>query len=283
MNKKNIKIVKILLLILVSLFMIMPVLLMISMSLKEKGAVFEQPFRWISDAICIENYRAIMSVHKLHEYFFNSLFVAMIATGINLFLSSMAGFSLSKYHYKGKKQIFKIIIFLLIVPAQVLVIPLFIMITKMQLNDTLKAIILPYLTSPFAIFFMRQFFMSTSNDPIEAARIDGASEWQIYWHIALPEAKPALGSLGIFSFMFNWNNFMWPLLALNSQSKFTLPLGIAMMSGEYSTPYNEIMAAATIASLPALIVFFILQNNFIDGMIINSNNTLNASYKKERL
>ena len=269
-NRKK-RFVKIVILTLITIFMIMPVLLMISLSLKEKSAVFEQPFRWISDSICIENYKAIIEVHKLHEYFFNSIIVATIATSINLFLSSMAGFSLSKYNYKGKKTIFTIIIFLLILPAQVLVIPLFIMITKMNLNDSLKAIILPYMTSPFAIFFMRQFFISIPDETIEAARIDGASEWQIYWRVALPQAKPVLGSLGIFSFMFNWNNFMWPLLALKSKSKFTLPLGIAMMSGEFSTPYNELMAAATVASFPVLIIFFILQNNFINGMVISEN------------
>jgi ABC-type glycerol-3-phosphate transport system permease component len=145
------------------------------------------------------------------------------------------------------------------------------LISKVGLTDNLWAIILPYMTSPFAIFLMRQYFISIPDETIEAARIDGASEWQIYCRIALPQAKPALGAQGIFSFMFHWNNFTWPLIALTNHTNFTLPLGIAMMPGEYQTPYTELMAAATMVSIPILIVYFMLQNYFISGMVIKSS------------
>lgn len=255
-------------LIIVSLFMLFPLLAMLSTSLKYEGAVFATPFQWIPSQIKWENYIGILQKYPIGMYLKNSLLVAVLSTTSNLFLSSLAGYSLAKFHYKGKNLVFAFIIILLLLPGQAIIVPLFMLMSSLSLIDSITAIILPYLTSPFAIFLMRQYFLSIPDSIIEAARIDGASELQIYFRIILPQAKPVFAALGIFSFMFNWNNFLWPLIVLNSKTNFTIPLGIAMMEGEYSTPYAELMAAATMASLPVLLVYFILQNNFINGMVL---------------
>lgn len=257
-----------LILIIVSLFMLMPLLAMISTSLKYEGAVFATPFQWIPVQVNWDNYIGILQKYPFMTYLKNSLFAAVIATTSNLFLSSLAGYSLAKFHYKGKNIVFAFIIILLLLPGQAIIVPLFMLMSSLSLIDSLGAIIFPYLTSPFAIFLMRQYFLSIPDSIIEAARVDGASELQIYFRIILPQAKPVFAALGIFSFMFNWNNFLWPLIVLNSDMNFTIPLGIAMMEGEYSTPYAELMAAATMASLPVLLVYFILQNKFINSMVI---------------
>jgi multiple sugar transport system permease protein len=248
--------------------MLMPLLAMVSTSLKYEGAVLATPFQWIPSPVNWDNYFGILHKYPIMSYLKNSLFVALIATTSNLFLSSLAGYSLAKFHYKGKNIVFAFIIILLLLPGQAIIVPLFMLMSSLSLIDSIVAIILPYMTSPFAIFLMRQYFLSIPDSIIEAARVDGASELQIYFRIILPQAKPVLAALGIFSFMFNWNNFLWPLIVLNSKTNFTIPLGIAMMEGEFSTPYAELMAAATLASLPVLLVYFILQNNFINGMVL---------------
>ncbi|UNC90854.1 carbohydrate ABC transporter permease [Candidatus Contubernalis alkalaceticus] len=186
----------------------------------------------------------------------------------NLLLSSLAGYGLAKFHFKGRNILFLLIVVTLLLPRQALIVPLYMIISSMNLVDSTLAIILPYVTSPFAIFLMRQFFLSVPDDMIEAARVDGATELQIFFKIILPMAKPALAALGIFSFMFNWNNFLWPLVVLRSDAKFTLPLGIVMMQDIYSKAYNEIFVAAAFASLPIIIVYFILQKKFINSMVL---------------
>lgn len=257
-----------LMLILFSLFMFLPILVMIITSLKSESAVFMTPFQWIPDQFHWENYQSVIQRHSFFSYFKNSIIIALTATTANLFLSSLAGYSLAKFHYKGKNLVFTLIIIMLLLPGQAIVVPLFMIMSSVKLVDSLWTIILPCMTSPFAIFLMRQYFLSIPDSIIEAARVDGASELLIYFRIILPQGKPVLAALGIFSFMYNWNNFLWPLIALKSESKFTIPLGIAMMQGEYSTPYNELMAAAVIASLPVLLVYFVLQNKFINSMVI---------------
>ena len=250
--------------------MLIPLLAMISTSLKYQGDVFTTPFQWIPEQINWENYPTILEKHPFFTYFKNSLLVSIIATSCNLFLSSLAGYSLAKFHYKGKNLVFSVIILLLLMPALALIVPLFMIISSLNISNTLAAVIIPYLTSPFAVFLMRQYFFSIPDSVIEAARMDGASEWKIYFRIIVPQAKPVFITLGIFSFMFNWNNFLWPLIALNSSTNFTLPLGIALMEGEYAVPYSELMAAATMASVPVLLVYLILQKSFIKGLTITS-------------
>ncbi len=270
MNGNRVSILSGLVLILVSLFMMMPILVMVATSLKYEDAVFITPFQWIPHHICWDNYPHVIQKYPFAVYFKNSLIVSLTATILNLFLSSLAGYSLARFHYRGRDLIFSIIIVMLLLPHQAIVVPLFMVMSSIGLTDSLWTVILPCVTSPFAIFFMRQYFLSIPGSIMEAARVDGASEWQIYLKIVLPQAKPALAALGIFSFMFNWNNFLWPLIALKSESEFTIPLGISMMHGEYSTPYNELMAAAVIASVPVLLAYFILQNKFIHSMVIST-------------
>jgi multiple sugar transport system permease protein len=270
MKKSGKGFLKYLILAIVSLFMLIPLLAMVSTSLKYHGDVFATPFQWVPEQINWENYSAILAKHPFFTYFKNSLIVSVIATSFNLFLSSLAGYSLAKFHYKGKSLIFSVIIILLLMPALALIVPLFMIISSLNISNTLAAVIIPYLTSPFAVFLMRQYFFSIPDSVIEAARMDGASEFKIFFWIIVPQAKPVFITLGIFSFMFNWNNFLWPLIALNSSANFTLPLGIALMEGEYAVPYSELMAAATMASVPVLLVYLILQKSFIKGLTITN-------------
>lgn len=253
----------------ITLFMLLPLYWMLSGSLKTGTELFSIPVQWWPSSLQWVNYRAIFENYPFLLFFGNSVLIAGATAALNLLLSSMAGYSLAKFSYVGKRPIFWLVLVTLLLPLQAAVIPLYLVVRDMGLLDTRLAVILPFAATPFGIFLMRQYMMSVPTSLMEAARIDGATELRIYWSIVLPICKPVLAALGIFSFMFNWNNFLWPLVVLESESKFTMPLGIALMQSEYATAYHELMAAASFASFPVLLVYLFLQRHFINSMVLS--------------
>ncbi len=215
----------------------------------------------------IENFNNLSEKINIGRVIFNSLFIAITYTLLTLLLDSMAGYALAKYEFKGKSIIFGIIISTLMVPSQVTLVPMFIMMNKIGWQNTYWAIIFPALANAFGIFLMRQNMTSFPTALIEAARIDGCSEFGIFFQIVMPNMKPALGALGIYNFMSQWGNFMWPLIILATKDMYTLPVALASLEGLMYKDYGMMMLGSTISTIPIIIIFLIFQRQFVSGLI----------------
>ncbi len=215
-----------------------------------------------------ENFEKLSTAFPIWKNMMNSIFIAAVYTIGILVIDSMAGYAFAKYEFKGKSLFFGLFMMSMFIPTQVTLIPLFIEMNSFQMIDTNWSIILPGFASVFGVFLMRQNFMSFPNELIESARIDGAGHFFIFIRIVLPTMRPALTSLGILSFVNQWGNFMWPLITLHSQDKYTMPLVLSLMvQPGYVTDYGAVMVGALLALAPVLIFFLIFQKNFINGML----------------
>lgn len=248
---------------------LVPFLYLLSTSFKAQPDVFKVPMRWFPWPLHIENYGAAFREQPVARYFANSLGVAAAVTLLNLATCSMAGYSFSKFRYHGREWLFLIVLSTVLIPIQVIIVPLFVLVRALGWLDSYVGLIIPAGTSAFGVFLMRQYMLSIPDALLDAARIDGAGEWRIYWQIVLPATRPALGALAIFIFTNNWNSFLWPLLVINKESMMTLPLGIANFQSSYSTNYPELMAVSLIATLPVLAVFLALQRQFIQSIALS--------------
>lgn len=255
--------------ILETLFLMVPLLYMVSTSLKLPSEVFELPMRWIPRGFRIENYITPLQTKPFGRWFFNSAYVATASTIIVVITSALAGYSFAKFDYRGRDLLFAFIIATLMIPVEAFFVPLFILVRDLGWLNSYTGLIIPAGGSAFGIFLMRQHMLSMPDELIEAARIDGASEFRIFWNIVLPINQPAISSLAIFSFMLNWNSFLYPLLVASEDAYRTLPLGLASFESAYSTNYPQLMAVSFLAMLPILIIFFILQNKFIESMALS--------------
>lgn len=198
----------------------------------------------------------------------NSLFITVTYTALALLFHSMAGYALVKYNFKGRAVIFGIFMITMMIPQQVLYIPLFTLMNKLELTNTFTAVITPALANAFGVFLMRQNMMNFPTSIIEAARIDGSGEFGTFFKVVLPNMKPALGALGIYMFMGMWNSFMWPLIVLSSKRKYNFPVALATLDGNtWQKDYGVIMLATCIAVLPIMIIFIICQKQFISGLM----------------
>lgn len=243
-----------------------PLVWMVASSLKTQGDALAVPPPLIPDPIRWENYLDVFKQVPFERYLLNSFFVSAVVTVVALLFHSMAAYSLARLHYPGRDLIFLVILATLMVPFTVIVVPLFILIDAFGWVDTYKALIIPMIPHAFGIFLLRQFYLSLPRDLEEAAIVDGASLVQVYWRIVLPLSRPVLAALGIFFFLANWNNFLWPLIATQSQDKWVIQLGIQQFTGEHSVQFNLIMAASTVAALPTLVLFFVLQRRLVEGI-----------------
>lgn len=260
-----------LLLTLGALITLFPFAWMLLTSFKGFQELFTLGF-WPQDPT-FSNYQQVLTQTKFLTWFANSLLIATITTISVLFFDSLVGYTLAKFRFLGKSLIFILILSTLMIPTEMLVIPWFVSVAELKLTHSVPgaylAILFPGLISAFGIFLMRQFFESLPNDLLEAARIDGMSEFGIFWHIALPLVKPALASLAIFTFLGNWNAFLWPLIVIQEAKYRTLPVGTALFSGEAGTQWGLIMAASSLAVIPVLIVFIIFQKQIINGIVLS--------------
>lgn len=254
------------LLIVLSATMILPFLWMLSASLKLNKDVFKFPIEWIPKKLVWENYRLIWQKVPFLTFYLNTVKLSVIITLIQLLTSSFAAYAFAKLDFRGRDVLFLAYIGTIAIPWQVYMIPQFIMMRKLGLVDTHLAIILLQSFSAFGVFLMRQFYMSIPNEIIQAARIDGLSEYGIYRKIMLPLSKPAIASLTIFTFVFVWNDFMGPLIYFNSERLKTIQLGLRMFIAQYSVDYNLIMAGAVVSLIPVIIIFILLQRFFVEGI-----------------
>ncbi|MDF2938568.1 MAG: sugar transporter ATP-binding protein [Paenibacillaceae bacterium] len=254
------------LLILTVLFMLVPYIWMLSSSLKLNKDVFTFPMQWIPEAPRWQNYADIWTRIPLGKFIFNTAKLSVIVTILQLFTSSFAAYAFSKLRFKGRNTLFLGYIATIAIPWQAYMVPQFILMRYLGLNNTHLAIILLQAFSAFGVFLMRQFYQNIPDELCEAARIDGLSEYGIWARIMLPLSKPALSTLLIFTFVSTWNDFLGPMIYLTKTELKTIQIGLRMFISQYSAEYGLIMAASVISIIPVLIVFLTLQKYFVQGI-----------------
>lgn len=261
------KVIVYIILILIAVVMIIPFLWMLSASVKSDREVFQMnPFVWIPKNPKISNYKDIWTKIPFLKFVGNTVYLTIVVTFLQLLTSSFAAYSFAKLHFRHKNGLFLAYIATIAMPWQVYMVPQFIMMRKMGLNDKLLAIICLQAFSAFGVFMMKQFYEGIPDDLCEAARIDGMSEYRIYAKIMLPLSKPALSTLTIFTFVTTWNDYLGPLIYLKTQEKKTIQLGLKMFISQYSSDYGLIMAGSVLSLVPVLIVFLCLQKYFVEGV-----------------
>ena len=249
-----------------SVVMAFPFVWMLLSSFKSLREIFR--FSFWPQAWTLANYQEVLLNTQFPRWFMNSLIVAGISTVSVLFFCSLVGYTLTKLRFPGKNFVFLLILSTLMIPTEMLVIPWYVMSTEYGWVNTFWGIAFPGLIPAFGVFLMRQFFQSLPRDLFDAGRVDGVSEFGLYWRVGLPLVGPGLAALGIFNFVGNWNAFLWPLIVAKSPSMRTIPVGVALFSGEAGTAWNLIMASAALAVIPVLIVFFIFQRQIIEGVVL---------------
>lgn len=216
--------------------------------------------------IAWENYVDPLKKFNFSTYLFNTVFVTLVATLLTLLFSSMAAFALSKYNFKGKNITFLVIVSTLMIPLTVVMVPAFLVVSGLNLSDNLWGVIFPTVATPTGVFLLRQYMLTIPDELIEAARVDAASEFRIFWRVVLPLTAPALAVLAIFSVMWRWNDFLWPLIVLNSRDNFTLQIGLNSFQGEFSVQWHYILAMTVLSLLPVTIIFAFLQKYITTGI-----------------
>lgn len=264
-----VSVIKHFVLICIAAIMVFPFVWMVSTSLKDTYAVYSYPPKFFSWPLEFANYQSVWTSLPFGAAFLNSLTITVLIVFFQLFTASMAAFSFAKLKFKGRETLFILILATMMIPEQVTMIPLFKMFTAANLIDTHWALILPgAFCYPFGVFMLRQFIKGLPDALMEAARIDGCSYPKIYYKIILPLSKSSIMALLIFSFLQNWNSFLYPLLFLNTQEKFTLPLMLNIFKGLYFTNWPVLMAAAGVVVIPVIIVYLIAQKYIIEGIAI---------------
>ncbi len=243
-----------------------PFVWMLSSSLKPASEIFANPPMLISPNFSLTNYQEVFRQAPFGRYMFNSFFVATTVTVISLMLHAMAGYSLARLEYRFKRTIFMTIIATLMVPFYTILIPLAILVRDLGWINTYLALIVPAIPHAFGIFWLRQFFLGIPQDLEDAARIDGASRFGVFFHVALPLARPVLAALSVFFFLANWDAFLWPLIAANAEDMRMVQVGIQSFTGEHGSAWEVIMAASVIAILPTLALFFGLQRFIVESV-----------------
>ena len=258
------------LLVVTALLTITPILWMISASVMPTGEATLIPPRLLPSRVTLEHYRELFTRMNFGRTFANSMIVSVSITLVSLILNSMAGYAFAKLRFSGRDRLFNVLVAALVIPTQVGMLPLFLFLKSVHLINSYWGVILPSAATIFGIFLIRQFMLSVPQELIEAARIDGAGEWRIYWSVVLPLARPILATLATFMFMSTWNDFMWPLIILSDQAHYTLPVALASLSGEHVQDVELMMAGSVVTVLPVLVLFVVLQRQYISGIMAGS-------------
>ncbi|MCX7608793.1 MAG: carbohydrate ABC transporter permease [Anaerolineales bacterium] len=242
-------------------FTLLPFIYILFASLKTNAELMRVPPTFFPEKPILDNYLTVLSDRQisLPRIFYNSGIVALARTFLTLFISSFAGYIFARYRFTGRNLFFGMILAQLMIPFQVVMIPIYLLTVKMGIIDTLWALVIPMLIDAYGIFVAKQFVESLPGEILEAARIDGASEFGIYWRIVLPQLGPALASLGIFTFMASWNDYLWPLIVITSPEKRTIPLLLVWYSTQHGSNQGLVLAASILTLLPIFIVYFLAQ------------------------
>jgi multiple sugar transport system permease protein len=248
------------------ILMVMPFVYMLSTSLKTNAEVYELSL--LPRAPTLANYRRLAGASGFPRWFLNSLAIAVITTASVLFFDSLVGYTLAKFRFRGRRIVFLAILSTLMIPTEMLVLPWYVMSKNLGWLDTYWGIMFPGMMTGFGTFLMKQFFESVPDELLEAGRVDGLGEFQIWWRIAMPLVGPALSALAIFTFLGNWTAFLWPLISTTKRELYTLPVGFASFSGEFQREWEMVMAGASVATIPVLLVFILLQKYIVRGVML---------------
>ena len=263
----NIFLVILIVLAVLSLF---PVLWVALSSFKPQSELFRVPMTFLPETWTLENYAAAVSQGNFVRYFLNTVFVACTSTVLSVLVNIMAGYALAKYIFRGRTIIFGIMIATLMVPLQVIMIPIFIQLRNLGLLNNLWGIIIPPAATPTGIFLARQYMVNLSNSMIESARIDGAKELRIFVQLILPLSQPIIATITIFSFMWRWNDYLWPLIVITDNDLMTMQQALANFVGQLQINWSNLLAMTTISIIPVLVVFFAFQRFFMTGITAGS-------------
>lgn len=249
-------------------FVLMPFVWMVSLSIKPPGELFQSRFALFPQTFYgVENYTEALTSVPLARFMFNGAFAAFAVLVLQVVVAAPCAYALAKLRFAGRDVLFAIVLIALLIPQEVLGLPLFILFHYMGLLDSYAALILPFAVSPFAIFLFRQFFKTVADDLIHAARLDGLSEWAIVWRIMVPQAMPAIIAFAILSVISRWNNLFWPLIAVRSQELMPPSVGIvAFRHSELGTDYGPLMAASSLVVAPLIVAFLLAQRHFVEGL-----------------
>ena len=254
----------------IALLSLAPLAWMVSVSFMPRGEASHFPPPFLPSMATLDNYRALFATTGVARNFANSLLVSGAITVLSLLVNTMAGYAFAKLRFTGRERIFQLLLAALVVPAQVAMLPLFLLMKQLGLVNSYWGVIVPALATVFGIFLVRQYARSIPDELLDAARIDGASEWRIFWQVVLPVLKPILVTLAIFSFLGAWNDFMWPLIVLSDQSMQTLPVALASLSREHVQDNELMMAGSVVTVLPVLLLFLCLQRYYMQGLLVGS-------------
>lgn len=257
---------KIFIILLVVIFML-PVFWSVVSSFKSMSEIYNYPPTIFPSKISLDGYLRVFKDYNFITYLNNTLFVAVIATVITVLVCVMTGYGLAKGTFPGKQMLSNAMLTTLFITAQIMMVPLFIVIKKLELINSLWGLIIPAIYTPTGTFTAIQYMKDIPNELLESAKIDGANEWQIFWKIAMPLSKPLIAALAIFSFTWRWNDFILPLIVINDSKLYTIQLALSSLQGQYSIPWNAIMAFSTLAIIPTLIIFLLFQKLFMRGLM----------------
>ncbi len=258
------------LLLLAGAFALAPLLWMVSASFMAAGEASTFPPPLLPAHATLDNYRELFARAGIGRYFANSVLVASAATLLSLVFNVMAGYAFAKLRFAGRDRVFKLLLAALVIPAQVAMMPLFLLLKNLGLVNTYGGVIVPAMASIFGIFLVRQYALSIPDELLESARIDGASELRIFAVIVVPLLKPILVTLATFAFLGTWNDFMWPLIVLTDRDHYTLPVALAALSREHVQDNELMMAGSVLTVLPVLLLFLALQRYYIQGLLLGS-------------
>jgi multiple sugar transport system permease protein len=248
---------------------LMPVLYMVISSFKDPSKIFIVPMQWIPNPFKPENYVQAMKLAPFSRYFFNSTVISLATMLLNVFFSTLAGYGFAKYQFRGRNFMFIAILSTMMIPFQAIMVPLYIIVRNFGWLNTYTGLVIPWAISAFGVFLMRQFILSIPNELLDAARIDGASEIGIFWHVIIPLCKTPMVTLAIFTFLDQWNNLIWPLIIISRTNMRTVSLGLTEFQTLHGTAYQLLMAGATVATIPVLVLFIFLQRYFIRGVVLS--------------
>ena len=246
---------------------LLPLLWMVSASLMPTGEATAVPLRWLPSRPTLEHYRALFERMDLGRQLANSLIVAAATTVSAVVVNGMAGYAFAKLRFAGRDRLMRVMLLALVVPGQVGMLPLFLLVRTLGLVNTLAGVVVPGLASIFGIFLVRQYALSIPDSILDAARVDGAGELRVFRRIALPLIVPILVTLAVFTFLGTWNDFLWPLVVLSDDTRYTLPVGLAGLAGEHVQDTELMMAGAVITIAPAVLLFVALQRYYLAGIM----------------
>ena len=249
---------------------LMPLYWIVVCSFQPPSVVLEFPPKLLPTNPTLVNFARLFNGSEILRWMLNSAIVTGVITISNVFFATLAGYTLAKKRFPGRQFIFWSVIALMLIPTPLTVIPLYALIIQLEWINTYKALIVPALVGPFSIFLMKQFLQTLPTELLDAARIDGCTEWDVFRQIILPLAKPGMGVLGIFTFMGTWNDFLWPLIVTNKSSMMTLQIGLHSLQNAYFTDYALLMAGAAVSAVPMIVVFLLFQSYFVRGVTLGA-------------